>query len=156
MDSFSKMGIHLISVSYVDNPLMMPYCAQKMTETCKAIFASSIVTHDAIGNGSLSQSIISSLLQVGVISNIPVFPALVCLNNLIEIKATIPQIVENWVNAFMKLTVMESSGIVVEDRILSIPPVKVTLSPSELNVDNLLLNFRSSLSVILFLLLLLL
>lgn len=91
-----------INITIVDEVIALPYYAKKISKLNNIVIASSVLL-----SGKDSESIASitsnSLIQLGLSIDIPIIPAIILRNSLLELKSILPTFSSSWSNAAVSL-----------------------------------------------------
>jgi len=90
-----------VNITYINEPLSLPYAVQKIATSCNVIIASAVLS--GVDANTTSQMISGSLYQQGLNGNIHIVPAIVARESLLETKAMLPLASSNWAKAAVAL-----------------------------------------------------
>ena len=90
-----------VNITYINEPLSLPYAVQKIATSCNVIIASAVLS--GVDANTTSQMISGSLYQQGLNGNIHIVPAIVVRESLLETKAMLPLASSNWAKAAVAL-----------------------------------------------------
>mmetsp|Transcript_830 Transcript_830/g.845 ORF Transcript_830/g.845 Transcript_830/m.845 type:complete len:463 (-) Transcript_830:38-1426(-) len=94
--ALSKHGLHNIPVTQVIDAVMIPSTTKKLLSTYDIVISLALITHDAVGSGSLVQTLLSSLLQIESLSSGHIVPGLFSPHGLLEAKTLLPTLSTKW------------------------------------------------------------
>lgn len=86
-----------ITVTYINEPLSLPYAVQRIANSCSVIIASAVLS--GVDANTTSNMISGSLYQQGLQGNIRIVPAIIVRDSLLETKAMLPQASTGWAKA---------------------------------------------------------
>lgn len=127
----------------VDELSVLPYAAQTMSKKCDVVIASAFMAGDT--SGSTTDMIQGALLQLGMVGTVPIIPALVHQESLLEAKAVLSTLATSWAKSAS--SILGLSSVVVADApviVIEQPPV---LTPTVTSTDTLLAILKESLKV---------
>lgn len=102
-----------ITISTVADMGVLPYATLTLAKTVNIVIASSVVAHDP--HGVETQALTTALLNIGIQGTVPVVPALINLDSLLEVKALLPVISVKWAKiAYGSLKLSNDSAIAIE------------------------------------------
>lgn len=137
-------GIKGSVLSKVDDIAALPFAAQNLARNTDVVIACTIIANDV--NGTISQALTSTLLQIGVTGRSPVIPAIVSRDSLLEAKALLPSMAAGWAKSANTILEIQFGGNV---EVVAAPepviPEKPVHTPTESNVETLLAVLRESL-----------
>lgn len=117
-------GIKGSMLSQIDEITFLPYAAQSLATSCDVVIAAAFMCHEV--DKTISQSLTTSLLQIGLNGNTPVIPAIVVQDSLLEAKAMLPSLAAKWANsAKLVLDIKNGSGL----KMTKAPEPEVTKPP---------------------------
>ena len=96
LDALNKQGLYEINKTVVPDPMMLPFSAQQLFQTNHVVIAMALITNDNLGAGSLTQTLVGALMQVGVQASAPVVAGVFCPASLLEAKCLIPDYTARW------------------------------------------------------------
>eukprot|EP01036_Dinobryon_divergens_P023420 gene23420-31764_t len=132
-----------ISLSYVPDTGVLPYAALSLAKTVKLVVAASAVIHDP--KGVDTQALTTALLNIGIQGTVPIVPALVNLDSLLEVKAVLPTLAAKWAKIVRgSLVVNSSETLKTEAAVAPVIPVKPVYTPEVSAVDTLMELLRES------------
>ena len=104
--SLASRGVTNVVISLVENATILPYLAKQMTEKCDVVLAVGVLPAESNNLcGVLSQA----LIEVGLVSNCPIVPAMIAPSSLLELKASLAHCAPTWSSSVVSLL---SLGIV--------------------------------------------
>ena len=111
--ALARVGIVKVSVAIVKFSTMLPQATRKMTSTCDGVIALDIVERDAIGSGHGSHTsvLMSALYEVGIVTDTPVIPGIICQSSLLEAKGVLPNLAEEWSSAMLDMVTMSAAPL---------------------------------------------
>eukprot|EP01041_Mallomonas_annulata_P012818 gene12818-27028_t len=145
--NLTNAGFLNISTTEVCDPMMLPCIAQVLIPSNDIVIALSLITNDIIGTGSLVQTLIGALLQVGIHDSAAIIPGIFAPSNLLEAKVLLPELASKWVN-MTKEYLIAKCGFDISLLSSSLPttPTLFALDRSNESSSTLLIdNFRMSL-----------
>lgn len=135
-----------VTVSKVPSASILAYAAQNMAKNCDVVIATAFITCDT--TGAVTQSIQTSLLQIGITGTTPIIPALVSKSCLLEAKALLPDIAEECAEATLAALNIENMSVeAAPEVVVSVKPV---YTPAENSAETLIDLLRESAKVRLF------
>jgi len=141
--ALAKLGVSNVGVTSVADPANLPYTCQMLTKSSQVILALALLPNDKVGEGSLSQTVTSSLLQVSTVTSHPIVPGVFFAESLLAAKATLPNLAAKWAAS---VTSLASTSIAVEvvPHAVDPPPTPITITPENDDVDLLIGHLRQS------------
>eukprot|EP01041_Mallomonas_annulata_P004012 gene4012-7991_t len=88
------VGFASVVITTVEDPIMMPYTVQVLLRSCDIVIGLGLIIEDVAG--SLTNIIISALLQVGTLAGIPVIPGIFHATSVTEAEAVLPALATKW------------------------------------------------------------
>ena len=147
--SFADAGITKLLFMPVADALILPYAAQNLISVCEVVVAGAVLTNDAIGSnhGALSQTLVASITQLGLISASCVIPAIVSQSSLLEAKAVLPALAQNWAHLSKAALGMKMGTVKVQIAETVPTPLPPVITAEVATVSDLLAAFTASLKV---------
>lgn len=145
-DALSKENIVGVVYNKIDDALILPYVVQKATKSCGIVIAATVLSNENVGSRALFSEITSALYNVGVTSSVPVIPAIVKSDSLLEAKGHLKEYAMSWAKAASALLSQEKNGS-LNFQSMTFPAKPVTITSETLSVDVLINSFRESLKV---------
>jgi hypothetical protein len=137
-------GISGTVVCKIGDIAALPFAAQNVSRSVDVVIAVAIVANDL--NGTISQALMSTLLQVGVSGRAPIIPAIVSQPSLLEAKALLPEMAKRWAQSANTILELQFGGslelVPAPEHII---PPKPEYSPAEDSVEVLMGCLRESL-----------
>jgi hypothetical protein len=145
--SFADAGINKLVFLNVADAVLLPYAAQSLIGSCEVVIAGAVLVHDKIGEhgGALAQSLVASVTQLGLLSHCCVVPAIVSQTSLLEAKAVMPMLADNWAKIAKAAVSMKTGSIHVETTETAPTPAPPVVTPTTSSVDDLMGAFRATL-----------
>ena len=111
--ALARVGIVKVSVAIVKFCTMLPLATRKMASSCDGVIALDIVERDAIGSGHGSHTsvLMSALYEVGIVTDTPVIPGIICQSSLLEAKGVLPNLAEEWSSAMLDMVTMSAAPL---------------------------------------------
>jgi hypothetical protein len=137
-------GITGSVVSYANDVSIVAFAAKKLAAVCDVVIVASIImdpTHTIAG------SLRTTLAQVALTTDVPVIPALVVQDSLLEAKALLPALATSWAKAAASVLTMNSTGIVVQAAPEPVIVQPTVLTPAIEDAATLMVVLRESLNV---------
>jgi hypothetical protein len=137
-------GITGSVVSYANDVSIVAFAAKKLAAVCDVVIVASIImdpTHTIAG------SLRTTLAQVALTTDVPVIPALVVQDSLLEAKALLPALASSWAKAAASVLTMNSTGIVVQAAPEPVIVQPTVLTPAIEDAATLMVILRESLNV---------
>lgn len=131
-----------ICITSIDDPLALPYIAKSQAKDCAVVIAAAVVV--GLDSSAISQTVSLSLVQAGLLIDIPIVPALIARSDLLEVKALLPDLAKRWASSAASLMAIKS-GSSANTVQATEPVLPERLTPTTASVDVLLNNFRQSL-----------
>jgi len=129
--------------SSVEDFLVLPYAAQALSKSCDVVIAASFITNDE--SGAISAALHNALLQLGVTGGVPIVCALVHQSSLLEAKALLPSMAEQWAKSARSILSLGDLNVVAAP--VQIIEEKPVISASVTSVDELLAILKESVKV---------
>lgn len=147
--SFAAVGINALIFMPVADTSLLTYAAQTLLGMCDVVVGGAVLSNDAIGvnAGALSQTLVSGLVQLGLISASCVIPAIVSQSSLLEAKAMLPALSKSWATACKAALVVNAGAIKVKAVNTPSPAAPIEVTAAIDNADDLLTSFKQSLKV---------
>lgn len=103
--ALAHVGIVHVSVANVKFASMLAQATKKLSSTCDGVIGLHIVEKDAIGcgNGSNTAILMSALFEVGIFTDKPVIPGIICQSSLLEAKGILPNLADEWAQAMLDM-----------------------------------------------------
>ena len=91
------------------------HASQQLLEECDALLVAAVISNDSLGNstGSISQSVLTSLFQLNLLTKKPVYPGILVAKDELEARACIKLTTAGWVQSLFDILPISVS--VVED-----------------------------------------
>jgi hypothetical protein len=141
--ALSTEGIIDSVVTVVDEVSVLTYATQQLTKTCDVVVAAAFMSEDL--NGTATNSLHSSLLQLGIVGKVPIIPALVNQSSLLEAKMMLPVLAGCWARSARIILTLDEIEIIPTPHVIVVE--KPVLTPTLLSTDKLLDILRESLKV---------
>jgi hypothetical protein len=110
------------SLVVVEQIAVLPYVVQNLAKTHDAVIGAAFIINDS--TGGISHSTYNGLTQIALSSGIPVIPALVIQESLLEAKALLPALAESWAKSVV--SALDVRTIVTFS---ALPQVKIEVKP---------------------------
>lgn len=136
--ALNDIGIRNVGIFAVQDPMMLPCTVQSVCPDMDVTIALALITDDRVGGGSLAQTLVSSLFQVGIHKSSPVVPGVFAPGSLLEAKVVLPGLSERWA-----ATVGGFLGMKYNVVYTKLPPPP--LAPTVKSPDTLIEDFRATL-----------
>jgi hypothetical protein len=149
--SLAGAGIKNVSVTYVGNPVLLPYVASKLSANHSVVLAIATITSET---AYLNHVLTEQLLEIGIKGNNPIIPGVISASSLLELKALLAVNAPIWTKSVASLLALKSSSAVavadiVSDKLLVVAEAAPEQPTAETtSTDVLLASFRESLKVV--------
>lgn len=98
--SLATKGVTNVVVSIVESPSILPYLVKEMAQKCDIVLAVAIMEQDGT---AMVELLGQSLVEIGLVQNCPVVPALMSPSNALELKAALPSCTRQWTSSIVSL-----------------------------------------------------
>lgn len=129
---------------------LLTFAAQNLVVMCDVVIGGAVLIDDVIGSnlGTLSQTLVGGLVQLGLISATCVIPAVVSQSSLLEAKAVLPALSKTWATACRAALTVKAGSIKLNVVHTQSPPAPVAVTETVDDVIDLLTAFKDSLKVL--------
>jgi hypothetical protein len=132
-----------IAVTHCEDVMVLPYVVKRVSKLSnfKVVIAVAILT----SQGNLQSFLLDNLMGLGVESSVPIIPAVVKQDSLLEVKALVPKMAESWARS-ASLLLGTSTNFQAAPAVV-IPPQAPATVENVNDYDTLMLHLRESLKV---------
>lgn len=141
--ALAKLGVTNVGVTSVAEPTNLPYTCQMLTKSSQVILALALLPNDKVGDGSLSATITSSLLQVSTVTSHPIVPGVFFAESLLAAKAVLPNLATKWAASVVQMAAI-SIALEVVPHTVEPPVAPIVITPEHDDINILIAHLRQS------------